>query len=134
MSQKGQQIINCKNCGSNRIQLLGPATFVLSFITVGSCLLWFIITIPISIICFIMAFIFLFLPFRIAKCHECKHSQRISKEKYKELKCYLRGWSSEKIVTTHPFAWLFLFNSISGLSLLLGLLLIDGRLSVTENI
>ncbi|MGG4307065.1 hypothetical protein ABEW49_00705 [Bacillus anthracis] len=91
MSQQGQQIITCKNCGSNKIQLMGPATFVMSFIAVGSCLLWFIITIPISIICFISAFIFAFLPFRFAKCQDCKHSQKVSKEKYKELKQYLKG-------------------------------------------
>ncbi|PEE20775.1 hypothetical protein CON95_27155 [Bacillus toyonensis] len=88
---RGQQIIHCKKCGSNKISLTGKWTVVATAFLTGCVLCLFIITIPIAVLCWIVAAIFMFVPFRSAKCQECKHNQKVDQEKFDELKAYLRS-------------------------------------------
>ncbi|WP_370225243.1 hypothetical protein [Cytobacillus sp.] len=83
---KGQEVIHCKKCGSNRITRV-PVILIL-FLS-GSCFLW----IPIigwiaAPILFLLALLMAFLPSgkRIVKCEDCKHSFPVDNKVYKEFK------------------------------------------------
>lgn len=87
MENKGQDIIVCKKCGSNKVNKV-PLGLQL-FATAG-CLMW----IPIIgwVLAPIVFLISLLTPFGkiVFKCEECKHQFPVDKETYKQYKEYLR--------------------------------------------
>ena len=86
--QRGQQIIVCKKCGSNKVNRVHVA--IALFLSAG-CFMW----IPIlgwicAPICLLLGLITMFGRI-VFKCEECKHNFAVNKNMYKEYKSYLNS-------------------------------------------
>lgn len=95
---KGQSIVECNSCGSNRITLVGNLFYIMGSIFFISIffLLWIPIfgwiAIPIVILCSLISFIIgIFSKKYRVKCSACNNGFNISKEKYKHLKKIIKG-------------------------------------------
>ncbi|CWU71296.1 hypothetical protein CFE90_12805 [Listeria monocytogenes] len=95
---EGQNIVICKNCGSNSVKYTGNiSTFLLyaslACIVVGAIIPfigWFII-LPIGLISMISSIIAYFLVNKsYFKCQSCKHSFKVSLDEYKLYKASIK--------------------------------------------
>lgn len=77
---RDQQLVTCEACGSNNI---GYVPHYLGVVALGSCLMWFIIGIPILIYGLIMG-MFSSNYFYQCKDKNCKHKQKVDKETHKK--------------------------------------------------
>lgn len=82
----GQQIITCKKCGSNKMDVKTARAHSFALLMTTGVLTIFIITIPAAFVFFFLWILSLFSSNGSAKCMECKKSQVVSKEKLKEYK------------------------------------------------
>lgn len=86
---KGQDIIRCTKCDSNKVQVV-PMKVAL-FLT-GGCLIW----VPVigwiaAPIAWIVMFVLMFTKGHLFRCAECKHAWNVDKGTYKEYKNKLYG-------------------------------------------
>lgn len=96
---KGQQIVECSNCGSNKVQDQGgKVVFLLVSLAVISFGIWipfigWFLMIPIGILMFIYGVISIFFKttHRNFKCLECKHIFKVSMDTFKQYQSFLRG-------------------------------------------
>lgn len=93
---KGQQIINCTKCGSNKVKQawFKGATLLIGFLGIGICM-WIPIIgwilIPVFAVVMLAGIVGLFIPTKETtfQCVECKHSFNVDKEKVKEYKEFI---------------------------------------------
>lgn len=92
LMKKGQQVVFCKNCGSNKIKIT-PHPYIGGLLALGLALFfvgawipffgWFIM-LPLGLILFAISLI---LPFIVqtmtVSCNSCSHRSKISKKKYR---------------------------------------------------
>ena len=92
-SNLGQNVVTCKNCGSNKVNVVTPgangcAAFGVGFLIICAGVWipvvgWFVI-IPIGVITMFSSFLFpLFQKNYKVTCKSCDHTFYITKEKYK---------------------------------------------------
>ncbi|MBC1752580.1 hypothetical protein [Listeria seeligeri] len=94
----GQDVIYCKNCGSNTVKYTGNISTLL--LAVGlACIIvgafipiigWFIV-LPVGVICLIASIIsYFFVKKSNFKCQSCKHPFKVSLEEYKIYKASIK--------------------------------------------
>lgn len=95
--EKGQQVIRCKACGSNKIKLIGNLYLLLGLILLASpfFLLWLPvigwIMIPIVLIGgIILTIASLFSKKYRVKCNACNNSFNVSKNDYTKFKHFIK--------------------------------------------
>jgi predicted nucleic-acid-binding Zn-ribbon protein len=98
MQNNGQQIITCKQCGSNKVQDMGGKGALIGGGLLGiglgiwiPVIGWFIM-IPAGLIMLAIGLFSLFFKttHRRFKCRECKYEFNVPIETYKEYKAYLQ--------------------------------------------
>lgn len=100
MSEKpvrGQKIVICNSCGSNKIKLVGNIYYMIGLICIAIIpgLIWIpILGWALIPVCLILSIVLLIIGSISKKsrvtCTECKNGFNISKEKYKRLKKLLK--------------------------------------------
>lgn len=78
---KGQQVVNCPQCGGNKVKSTASAYKSIIWLGIISCVT--IIGIPIGIILIVSAFIMKYSSSRLKfRCQECKHDFKVNEETY----------------------------------------------------
>jgi hypothetical protein len=96
MSQQGQQIIHCQNCGGNKINILRPTSHYMM-------ICFFLLIIPV-IGWVILPFVFIYAFLRMLKstrkmlCMECRMILIVNRDIYKLYKQYLSGKLSDSSI------------------------------------
>ncbi|MBC1524919.1 hypothetical protein HB884_11985 [Listeria booriae] len=93
MNKDGQNVIICKNCGSNKVNFTGSLSLILLFLGIFLVCIgiwipifgWFVM-IPVGVISMISSLPAMLYKKKNFRCTSCKHSFKISNIEYKEYK------------------------------------------------